>query len=219
MTTLPPYDPSDSTLPPLPAGEQSVKDLCSRYELSKQALYSRMSAVGVTGSKRANRTIFSLEDTFRLDAAHYYLSIGFGLKDLSETAQSFEGGVMEEDDDPIDVTSGAKTKKAKPEYTQLAIAPQHERTVVTLAEAVRAAVQSVAPSSDDPLKPYRLLREAAEARFTLTTPTIAQILGIKPTAVHSFQKEEIRLGYRLTRVGKGVFRVSELTDEEMEEAA
>jgi hypothetical protein len=80
--SLPPYDPASSGLPPLPTHDLGVREACARYAISKQTLYVRMGAVGVTGSKRANRTFFTTQDVFTLDAAHWHLSQGFGLKDL-----------------------------------------------------------------------------------------------------------------------------------------
>ena len=81
--TLPPYQP-DGSLPPLPAEEVTAKDLLGRYEVSKQTLYTRLSAIGVMGAKRGKQVFFNQEDVYRLDAAHHFLSKGYGLKDLKE---------------------------------------------------------------------------------------------------------------------------------------
>ena len=62
----------------------TAKDLVDRYGVSKQTLYTRLSAIGVTGSKRGKQVWFDQSEVFRLDAAHHYLGIGYGLKDLKE---------------------------------------------------------------------------------------------------------------------------------------
>ena len=80
---LPPYEP-DGSLPPLPLADVPAKDLIARYEVSKQTLYTRLSAVGVTGTKRGKLVFFNQEEVFRMDAGHHFLSKGYGLKDLKE---------------------------------------------------------------------------------------------------------------------------------------
>ena len=79
--SLPPYEP-DGSLPALPAEEVTAKVLVDRYEVSKQTLYTRLSAIGVTGTKRGKQVFFNQSEVYQLDAAHYFLSKGYGLKDL-----------------------------------------------------------------------------------------------------------------------------------------
>ena len=81
LVPLPPYEP-DGSLPPVPLEEVTAKDLIARYEVSKQTLYTRLSAVGVSGTKRGKQVFFNSEEVFRLDAGHHFLSKGYGLKDL-----------------------------------------------------------------------------------------------------------------------------------------
>ena len=82
--SLPPYEP-DGSLPALPAEEVTAKVLVDRYEVSKQTLYTRLSAIGVTGTKRGKQVFFNQSEVYQLDAAHYFLSKGYGLKAVSYT--------------------------------------------------------------------------------------------------------------------------------------
>ena len=50
---LPPYQPDGSF--PLPSQELTAKDLVDRYGVSKQTLYTRISTIGVSGSKRGKQ--------------------------------------------------------------------------------------------------------------------------------------------------------------------
>ena len=52
--SLPPYEP-DGSLPALPAEEVTAKVLVDRYEVSKQTLYTRLSAIGVRVPKEVNK--------------------------------------------------------------------------------------------------------------------------------------------------------------------
>lgn len=196
--SLPPYDPVSSGLPPLPTQELGVKAACARYAISKQTLYVRMGAVGVTGSKRANRTFFATQDVFTLDAAHWHISQGFGLKDLEAAVV----GRLTDDGQTIDVGHTTDT-------VHLTIAPAQERVVRSLAEAVTEAVKVVAPPPrEDPLAPYRLLKEAATEGYILTTSTLAKVLGVSNSTLHGWNSREERLGFVLKRSGIGKWVVS-----------
>ena len=74
--------------------EVTAKDLIARYGVSKQTLYTRLAAVGVSGTKRGKQVFFNSEEVFRLDAGHHFLSKGYGLKDLRAacTADSVPAG-------------------------------------------------------------------------------------------------------------------------------
>ena len=198
---LPPYEP-DGSLPPVPLEEVTAKDLIARYEVSKQTLYTRLGAIGVTGSKRGKQVFFDSEDVFRLDAAHHFLSKGYGLKDLKEACGSFTDQVVEVDaqEDPVAPVSQ--------QQMELTIAPQQERVVLALTTAVRQALEATAPVPPrDPLRPYRMLQEAAENKYQLTSRSLQEILEVSLSTVHGWGKEVSRNGFRLKRVGAGRWRV------------
>lgn len=198
---LPPYEP-DGSLPPVPLEEVTAKDLIARYEVSKQTLYTRLGAIGVTGSKRGKQVFFDSEDVFRLDAAHHFLSKGYGLKDLKEACGSFTDQVVKVDaqEDPVAPVSQ--------QQMELTIAPQQERVVLALTTAVRQALEAAAPVPPrDPLRPYRMLQEAAENKYQLTSRSLQEILEVSLSTVHGWDKEVSRNGFRLKRVGAGRWRV------------
>ena len=181
---LPPYEP-DGSLPQLPLEEVTAKDLIARYEVSKQTLYTRLSAVGVSGTKRGKQVFFNSEEVFRLDAGHHFLSKGYGLKDLREacSADSVPAG-----DEVVEVGGPAPGAGAPPsnhQQMELTIAPQQANVVMALSAAVQQALQASAPTPpSDPLRPYRLMQEAAENRYQLTSRSLAEILEISISTVH-----------------------------------
>jgi len=201
---LPPYEP-DGSLPPVPMEEVTAKDLIARYGVSKQTLYTRLSAVGVTGTKRGKLVFFNQEEVFRMDAGHHFLSKGYGLKDLKEAC----GGASEEVVDVGEkVGAPAGAVPSPTSQTELTIAPQQERVVMALTSAVRQALEATAPLPPrDPLRPYRLLQEAAENKYQLTSRSLQEILEVSLSTVHGWSKEVSRNGFRLKRVGSGRWRV------------
>ena len=200
---LPPYEP-DGSLPPLPLEEVTAKDLIARYEVSKQTLYTRLAAVGVTGTKRGKLVFFNQEEVFRMDAGHHFLSKGYGLKDLKEAC----GGSAS--DEVVDVASPVGAIPAPSNQMELTIAPQQANVVMALTTAVQQALQATAPVPPrDPLRVYRLLREASENRYQLTSRSLQEILEVSLSTVHGWGKEVSRNGFQLKRVGAGRWRVFE----------
>ena len=199
--SIPPYEP-DGSLPPLPAQEVTAKDLIARYEVSKQTFYTRLSAVGITGTKRGKQVFFAPVEVHQLDAAHHWMSKGYGLKDLRDAASSFGDEVIDVDADaPSPVSSRA-------DQMELTIAPQQERVVLALTTAVQQALQaSTPPAPADPLAPYRMMKEAAEEKYQLTSQSVREILGLSQSPITSWGPEVRRNGFLLKKVGPGRWRI------------
>jgi len=177
----------------------TAKDLVDRYGVSKQTLYTRLSAIGVTGSKRGKQVWFDQSEVFRLDAAHHYLGIGYGLKDLKEACGSFDAEAVEVD---------APGPAPGPTQTELVIAPQQERVVMALTTAVRQALEASQPAPvRDPLRSYRLLQEASDQKYQLTSQSLREILEVAQSTINSWSAEVSRNGFLLKRVGPGKWRV------------
>jgi len=204
--SLPPYEP-DGSLPALPAEEVTAKVLVDRYEVSKQTLYTRLSAIGVTGTKRGKQVFFNQSEVYQLDAAHYFLSKGYGLKDLKSASVSFD----------VDSDSGSPTNINPPsDVTELVIAPQQERVVMALTASIREALQSTTPPPPrDPLLAYRQLQEAFEQKYQLTSQSLREILGVAQSTVNSWSSTVSRNGYILKKVGAGKWRVYREEDQEV----
>ena len=202
---LPPYEPDGSF--PIPDHELTAKDLVDRYGVSKQTLYTRLSAIGVTGSKRGKQVWFDQSEVFRLDAAHHYLGIGYGLKDLKEACGSFDA-------DAVEVDAPLPASASVPTQTELVIAPQQERVVMALTTAVRQALEATQPAPvRDPLRSYRLLQEASDQKYQLTSQSLREILEVAQSTINSWSVEVSRNGFLLKRVGPGKWRVYRDEDE------
>lgn len=196
---LPPYEPDGSF--PIPDHELTAKDLVDRYGVSKQTLYTRLNAIGVTGSKRGKQVWYDQSEVFRLDAAHHYLGIGYGLKDLKEACGSFDA-------EAVEVDGPASAPAPAPTQTELVIAPQQERVVMALTTAVRQALEATQPAPvRDPLRSYRLLQEASDQKYQLTSQSLREILEVAQSTINSWSAEVSRNGFLLKRVGPGKWRV------------
>lgn len=204
--TLPPYEP-DGSLPPIPMEEVTAKDLISRYEVSKQTIYTRLAAIGVTGTKRGKQVFFSPVEVHQLDAAHHWLSKGYGLQDLRDAAEEGAGDQVVDVGLPIPEVSAHQ-------QMELTIAPQQERVVMALTTAVQQALQASTPAPPkDPLAPYRMLQEAADKKFQLTSQSVREILGLSQSTINSWGPEVSRNGFLIKRVGPGRWRVFQEEDD------
>ena len=193
-------------MPPLPTQEVTAKDLIARYEVSKQTLYTRLSAVEVSGTKRGKQVFFSPVEVHQLDAAHHWLSKGYGLKDLKDAAASFKDGDAVVDIDAESSSAGGVAPRQ--EQMELTIAPHQERVVMALTTAVQQALQaSTPPAPQDPLAPYRMLKEAANEKYQLTSQSVREILGLSQSTINSWGPEVHRNGFILKKVGPGRWRV------------
>jgi uncharacterized protein with LGFP repeats len=189
--------------------EVTAKDLIARYEVSKQTLYTRLSSIGVTGTKRGKQVFFDSEEVFRLDAAHHFLSKGYGLKDLKDACGAFhEEGVVD-----VSPSSPAVDASAASQM-ELTIAPQQERVVMALTTAVRQALEATAPvAPKDPLRSYRQLKEASEEKYQLTSQSLKEILEVAQSTVNSWGAEVSRNGFLLKKVAPGRWRVFQEQDD------
>ncbi len=200
--SLPPYEP-DGSLPPLPAEEVTAKVLVDRYEVSKQTLYTRLAAIGVTGTKRGKQVFFDQSEVYQLDAAHYFLGKGYGLKDLKQNAVAFDVDSSTHDD-----SIPTSSKPDPSNVTELVIAPQQERVVMALTASIREALKSTnPPPQKDPLLAYRQLQEASDQKYQLTSQSLREIVGVAQSTVNSWSGTVSRNGFTLKRVGAGKWRV------------
>ena len=186
----------------------TAKDLIARYEVSKQTIYTRLSSIGVTGTKRGKQVFFSPVEVHQLDAAHHWLGKGYGLQDLKQAALEGPG------DQVVDV--GVPMEEITPAHQQmeLTIAPQQERVVMALTTAVRQALEATAPvAPKDPLRSYRLLKEASEEKYQLTSQSLKEILEVAQSTVNSWGAEVSRNGFRLRKVAPGRWRVFQEEDD------
>ena len=197
--SLPPYEP-DGSLPAIPCEDVTAKILVDRYGVSKQTLYTRLAAIGVTGTKRGKQVFFDPAEVYQLDAALFFLSKGYGLKDLKDARLDVDVENMDQEDS---IPSVPNTDR-----TELVIAPQQERVVMALTASIREALKSTnPPTPKDPLLSYRQLQEASDQKYQLTSQSLREILGVAQSTINSWSGTVSRNGFTLKRVGPGKWRI------------
>lgn len=212
---LPPYKP-DGSLAPTPTEGFVARELMTRYGISKQTLYTRIEAVGVTGTRKGKSVYFDAVDVHQLDACHFHLSANYTLKDIRDERNTFLDNF--EDDDVVDISPN----NISPDHEQKELlVPKHKADVFALTMAIKdAIVATTPPPVKDPLAPYRMLREASREKYQLTSQSVREIVGLTQSTINSWGKEVHRNGFIFRKVGPGKWRIFEEEDQlELDTAA
>lgn len=212
---LPAYVP-DGSLPPLPSGPVLGSDLEKRYGVSKAAFHKRRAAVPhAMGTRKGRFTYFSPEEVFQLDAIHTYIRSGFSIEDVAEGyREGADGGgsVSEGPDWGADRIGAVDVESTNTSSELATVSPSMRQFSNEMAKHISDALSQFQPPSD-PLRPMRLLEEAAEKRWVLTSKMLANMLEMKIGTVHSFAKVEQRHGFEIVKSGPGKWKVKRLADD------
>ncbi len=152
----------------------NVKELADRYGLkSTKAVYDRLAALEITLPKKNRKSFATEEIVEKLDKLQIHLDQGGSLKNFDENVIATDYHVVESESTSLDVIESGN-------------APQQVIYV---------------EREFDPLMPNRLLTEAAEQGYILTSKQIHDILGTKPRG-----STFTRLGFVFTKLGReGVY--------------
>jgi len=210
LGNLPPYKP-DGTLPALPEEPVDGEWLRRRYRLSKAAFHNRKNALPtIKGIRRGKRVLFTPDEVFLFDACDWYVDQGYTLDEVLEAQKDFVTANVGPEEEPQ-----LEQVEASPQ-NNLALSPQADKFARDLAAVVAKAVEQLAPRPQtDPLRTLRLLEEAAEKEYVLTTRWLADVLDFSVDTVHSFKSPERRHGFELTKVAPGKWTVRRLSKDEL----
>ena len=180
-----------------------LDELQTRYELkSRKGIYARINALNLQLPKDSKRRSYATEQMVQqLDDLDAHLKSGGELKSYVPTTHT---EVMSDVTVPhMEVSEPHGTNELLPnEVTPGNITntndllPDMLPEEVTLLPQLLSVIQNLT-NNHDPLMPNRLLAEAADRGYILTSKQIKDILGIKPKG-SSFT----RLGFSFTKIGK-----------------
>ena len=79
---------------------------------------------------------------------------------------------------------------------------------MALTTSIKEALKATHPQPErDPLRSYRLLQEASEQKYQLTSQSLREILGVAQSTINSWSGVVNRNGFTMKRVGPGKWRV------------
>jgi NADH:ubiquinone oxidoreductase subunit E len=122
------------------------------------------------------------------------------------------GGHLGEEDLAIDIEATSTTSDLA------TVSPSMRQFSNEMAKHISDALEKYVQPQKDPLRPMRLLNEASEQRYEITSKMLANILEMKVGTIHSFANVEQRHGFEITKSGPGKWRVKRLEDEGLQAA-
>jgi len=220
---LPPYDPDNSNLPPLPTTPVDGETLIARYGLSRAAFHHRKSSMpGIEGIRKGKRVYFRPSEVYLLDATHWYLKTGYTMAEIREAVDGFDVSTTNIGDEeaPIDIQTDANrgiipTATTATEST-LAVSPAAAQLSRDLGLLIVKAVEAVTPKQYDPLRNHRLLTEASDNRYLLTNKMVAECAGVSISTVRRWEEKHHMHGFEFERIGGRLkWRVRRMSEEEI----
>ena len=155
----------------------NIKELCARYKLnSRKSLYTRLNGLGITLSKKDNKSYATEEQIALLDQQNEHIKRGGTIENFEpiEIAQVTVHNPTTQNDKNPDLSSLAATTLHS---TQLQITPELLENVV---EAISGAISSkITPPS--PLWFMTELERARASGWLLTTSQVKALIGVKPS--------------------------------------
>lgn len=163
----------------------TLQECCERWGVnSRNSVKARAAALGVELRRESStRTVWPREDIPLGDELHEHLQSGGTLKD-------FPGALPQ-------------PAKAAPLTTaQAASVPSAAGSSDAIALALMQLLQHQAPpAASGPLARARAMAEASDERLPLTTPELAELVGLDSEEVGKLKGGTVLYGFRLNRVG------------------
>lgn len=164
-----------------------VAQLPSRYGISRTVLYERFAALKIEPERRGNKAYVNAQQLELLDGLHEHLHQGGSTADFLERT-----GLL-----AVQSTGQPSKLSAELSTGQLA-APPESVSLSVLVEAIAAKLASPAP---DLLACFRVLEEACQHRWLLSTSHLSWCLGLSPKTLGSYDSFE-RYGFRFAKCGR-----------------
>ena len=179
-----------------------IAELASRYKLrSNKAVYDRLAALEIKLDKdNRRRSYANAEQIEILDRLDQHIQEGGTLKNFPKELQvSYE--VMDTNTSNTSHTSNTYHTNGTSDTSDTSMTLHNTSDTLDTSDTSQVIyIERDTPwniEQQDPLTPYRLLDEAVERGYPLTSKSIKEILGIKPKG-----KAFTRLGFSFTKIGK-----------------
>lgn len=207
-------------LPPLPTQPLTLQEALERYGLSKPSFYARAEAAGVTPGRRGKRVYYTPEAVWALDQCHKLLHDGHSLKEVKALVEAFVKTTKAEEE--VELPLPVKTEPpTQPDQGLSKLEPSEgQRALVAFTSVLDKALNQTQRATSDPLRPQRLLKEAADNEFTLTTAQLAEVVGCGSDTLRDWAKNPltVKFGFVLTRESSQFWTVRKATTAELRKA-
>lgn len=176
----------------------TIKDFEARYRLTRSNIYNRINGLKDKGypmepMKQGQKSIFSVDQAALMDRLHEHLEDGNDIASFpdSEGRVNLSQPVERSMSQPIERLTAQQDSSIDRSPAALGVA--------ALVDAIAGKLAEVIPTPTlDPLANLRLIQEASEQGWLLSSSQLAPLLGVKPPSGAEFQ----RYGFTFTRSGR-----------------
>ncbi|MEY3964104.1 MAG: hypothetical protein RLZZ106_1359 [Cyanobacteriota bacterium] len=163
----------------------TLQECCERWGVSsRNSVKARAAALGVELRRESStRTVWPREDIPLGDELHEHIQTGGTLKDFP--------GALPQPAKPAPI--------AAPQAS--ALTPAGGASDAIALALLQVLQQQQAPPQAGPLARARAMAEAADERLPLTTPELAELVGLDQEEVGRLKAGTVLYGFRLQRVG------------------
>lgn len=167
------------------APDLTLQECCDRWGVSsRNSVKARAAALGVELRRESStRTVWPRDDVPLGDELHDHLQAGGTLRDFP--------GALPQPAKPAAIT-------APREVSLAAAGGASDALAVALLQLLH---QQTPPATAGPLARARAMAEAADQRLPLTTPELAELVGLDREEVENLRAGTLLYGFRLSRVG------------------
>ena len=200
-------------LPALPTQPLTLQEALERYGLSKPSFYARAEAAGVSAVRRGKRVYYAPEAVWALDQCHKLLHDGHSLKEVKARVENF--AKTTEADDEVELPLPVKTEP--PAQQGQGLSKLEPSALVVFSSFLDKALNQTQRATSDPLRPQRLLKEAADNEFTLTAAQLAEVVGCGTGTLREWGKNPltVKYGFVLTKETDQFWTVRKATTAEL----
>jgi hypothetical protein len=167
------------------APDLTLQECCERWSVSsRNSVKARAAALGVELRRESStRTVWPREDVPLGDELHEHLQTGGTLRDFP--------GALPQPPKPAAITAPREASVTAPAGASDA-----------MAVALMQLLQHQTPAaSGGPLARAKGMAEAADQRLPLTTPELAELVGLDREDVENLRGGTLLYGFRLSRIG------------------
>lgn len=162
----------------------TLQECCERWGVSsRNSVKARAAALGVELRRESStRTVWPREDLPLGDELHEHLQSGGTLRD-------FHGALPQQ------------AKPATPKESALTAAGGGSDALAVALLQLLQQQQTPGAQAPDPLARARGMAQAADERLPLTTPELAELVGLDTDEVSKLKAGAVLYGFRLSRIG------------------
>jgi len=180
----------------------SIKDFETRYGITRSNIYNRINGLKDKGyamepGKLGNKSVYSVDQGALMDRLHEHLEAGNTIDSFPDSSGRVQLN------QPVDSPTRHPIERLTTQQDSSIDRSPASLGMATLIDAIAGKLVEILPTptptpTADPLANLRMIQEACDHGWLLSSSQLAALLGIHPPSGQSFD----RYGFRFVRSGR-----------------